>query len=78
MKQYRYDYHSKEGWLNRAWIDAENDDHAMTKALEECRMWGREFLKGSLKEVGGTAVKDFTDAGFEAHAKSFISALDDE
>ena len=76
-KQYRYDYHSADGWLNRSWLDAENDDQAMAKALDECRWFKREFLKGSLKEIEKHSAKEHTDAMFEQHAMSFVKGVND-
>ena len=78
MKQYRYDYHNMYGW-NRAWIEAENEEEAMKKVLEECRKFRRNYDEGTLKEVENkTAAKDYTNQLFEQHAKSFVSGVDGE
>ena len=66
MKQYRFDYHSEDGFLERGFEEAETIEEAEKKIRERCRICRWSFDEGTIKEIeSSTAVKDYTDALFE-------------
>lgn len=73
MKEFMFDYHDRNGFLGRWWIDAETMEEAKEKAKNNCAITGWTLMEGSVKECPKAgAVKAQTDALFEQHARSFI------
>ena len=79
MKQYRFDYRNEYGTTSRWWIEAENQEDAEKKAMEQSKWFRGTLINGSVKEVKSeTAAKDNTDALFEQHAMSFVSGFKED
>lgn len=71
--EFMFDYHDRNGFLGRWWIDTETMEEAKGKAKNTCAITGWEMLEGSVKEcLKAGAVKAKTDELFEQHARSFI------
>ena len=71
--EFMFDYHDRNGFLGRWFVEAKDLEEAKGKAKNTCALTGWELMEGSVKECPKSgAAKAQTDALFESHARSFI------
>lgn len=71
--EFMFDYHDRNGFFGRWFVEAKDLEEAKEKAKNTCAITGWKLMECTVKECPKSgASKEQTAALFEQHARSFI------